>query len=67
MRVYKEQVCSSVQIRAAAREVPIELRSIKFTLGVCLQYVVEVEFEGYPRQRYHYVLCMTLSIAHKRN
>lgn len=50
MRVYKEQVCSSVQIRAAAREVPIELRSIKFTLGVCLQYVVEVEFEGYSRQ-----------------
>ena len=56
MRVYKEQDCSSVQIRATAREVPIELRSIKFTLCVCLQYFVEVGFEGYPRQRYHYVL-----------
>lgn len=67
MRVYKEQVCSSVQISATTREVPTELRSIKFTLGICLQYIVEVEFEGYPRQRYHYVLCMTLNIAHTKN
>lgn len=66
MRVYKEQVCSSVQIRVTARVVPLELRSIKVYF-VCMCAICYRSWVSKVSQAEIPLCSMTLSIAHSKN